>query len=118
MTRAMAQEMKDALPEAMAEAETPPITEPVRLKSGQFRDQDRFHKGSSTSTIYRLPDGSQLSKSGRPPSDQRSGLVGHPHAESKPGRSWGGNWSGPLELAKLKGNTGNQNYPIPDDAYI
>ena len=44
MTRAMAQEMKDALPEAMAEAETPPITEPVRLKSGQFRDQDRFHK--------------------------------------------------------------------------
>lgn len=60
MTQAMAEAMKDALPEAMAKTEAQPATEPIRLKSGQFRDQDRFHKGSGTATIYRLADGSQL----------------------------------------------------------
>lgn len=60
MTQTMAAAMKDAMPEAMAKTQPEETAQPVKLKSGQFRDQDRFHKGSGEATIYRLADGSQL----------------------------------------------------------
>ena len=60
MTHKIAEAMKDALPEVMGKAEAQPASEPGRLKSGQFRDQDRFHKGTGTVTIYSLTDGTQL----------------------------------------------------------
>ncbi len=118
MTQQMAEAMKDALPEAMAKIETQPATEPVRLKSGQFKDQDRFHKGSGKATIYRLADGSPLLRledfqvTNGP--DVRVILTRSPNPEAA------GQVTGPghLELAKLKGNMGNQNYPIPDDADV
>jgi hypothetical protein len=56
----IAEAMNDALPEVMGKAEAQPASEPGRLKSGQFRDQDRFHKGTGTVTIYSLTDGTQL----------------------------------------------------------
>ena len=100
MTQAMAQAVKYALPKAMAEAETPPTTEPVRLKSGQFRGQDRFsirkRYGNHLSPTRRLP----ACKTRRPPSNQLSGLAGHPHAESKPGGSGEGNRSEPLGIGQ------------------
>ena len=55
-TQKIAEAMKDALPEVMAKAEAQPTSEPIRLKSGQFRDQDPFHKGTETATIYSLAD--------------------------------------------------------------
>jgi hypothetical protein len=118
MTQAMAKAMMDALPEAMAKAEAQTTIEPVRLKSGQFRDQDRFHKGSGTATIYRLADGSQLLRledfqvTNGP--DLRVILTRSQTPEAA------GQVTGPghLELSKLKGNMGNQNYPIPDDADV
>jgi len=117
MTQAMAKEMMDALPEASAKAGAQP-TEPVRLKSGRFRDQDRFHKGSGKATIYRLADGSQLLRledfkvTNGP--DLRVILTRTQDPEQA------GEVTGPghLELSKLKGNMGNQNYPIPDDADV
>ena len=60
MTQKIAEVMKDSLPEVMAKAEAQPTSEPVKLKSGQFRDQDRFHKGTGTATIYSLADGTHL----------------------------------------------------------
>ena len=60
MTQTMAAAMKDAMPEAMAKTQPEGTAQPVKLKSGQFRNQDRFHKGSGEATIYRLADGSQL----------------------------------------------------------
>ena len=60
MTQTMAAAMKDAMPEAMAKTQPEETAQPVKLKSGQFRNQDRFHKGSGEATIYRLADGSQL----------------------------------------------------------
>ena len=60
MTQKIAEAMKDSLPEVMAKAEAQPASEPVRLKSGQFRDQDRFHRVTGTATIYCLADGTQL----------------------------------------------------------
>ena len=60
MTQTMAAAMKDAMPEAMAKTQPEETAQPVKLKSGQFRDQDRFHKGSGKATIYRLAGGSRL----------------------------------------------------------
>ena len=118
MTQAMAKAMMDSIPDAVAKAETQPTTEPIRLRSGQFRDQDRFHKGSGTATIYRLADGSQLLRledlqvTNGP--DLRVILTRSQNPEEA------GQVTGPghLELSKLKGNMGNQNYPIPDDADV
>ncbi len=99
--------------------EAPAPTGPVILKAGRFQDIDGFHKGSGTATIYRGPDGSLLlrledfkvtngpelhvvlSPYGGPPEPHR--LLQSP--------GW-------IDLGKLKGNIGNQNYEIPEDLDI
>ena len=110
--------MKDALPEVMAKAEAQPASEPVRLKSGQFRDQDRFHRGTGTATIYSLADGTQLLRltdlqvTNGP--DLRVILTRSQNPEEA------GQVTGPghLELAKLNREHGKHNYPIPNDADV
>lgn len=82
------------------------------VKSGDFRDGDSFHKGSGTATIYRAPDGRHLLRledfrvTNGP--DLRVLLV---PASNPQGRD---DVEGYLELGKLKGNLGNQNYFLPD----
>ena len=82
------------------------------VKSGDFRDGDSFHKGSGTATIYRAPDGKHLLRledfrvTNGP--DLRVLLV---PASDPQGRD---DVQGYLELGKLKGNLGNQNYFLPD----
>ena len=105
--------MKDALPEVMANTEAQPASEPVRLKSGQFRDQDRFHRGTGTATIYSLAYGTQLLRltdlqvTNGP--DLRVILTRSQNPEEA------GQVTGPghLELAKLKGNMENTTTPSP-----
>ena len=93
---------------------------PDAVKVGQFRDADSFHKGSGDATIYDLgTDGFVLrfedfNVTNGP--DLRVLLTTHPdpmgrgdvHADDVTY----------VELGKLKGNIGNQNYPIPDDANV
>ena len=118
MTQKMAAAMKDAMPEAMAKSLPEGPAQPTKLKSGQFKGQDRFHTGSGAATIYRLVDGSQILRledfkvTNGP--DLRVYLT---RAQNPEGA---GEVTGPghLELSKLKGNMGNQNYPIPDDADV
>ena len=102
-----------AAPTAAPEAAADDSTGAAKLKEGSFRDQDAFHKGSGQAIIFRGPDGSHLLRleeldvtngpdlhviltPHRDPRDQ-----GHVKAE------------GYVDLGKLKGNKGNQNYPIP-----
>ena len=98
--------------------EMPVAREPVRLKSGEFRDGDRFHKGSGQALIYDLPDGSQvlrfedLEVTNGP--DLRVILT----TVADPDSSEDVHAAGYIELDKLKGNVGNQNYPIPADADV
>ena len=67
------------------------------VSSGDFRDADSFHKGSGIAKIYRASDGSHFL---RPePNPDSSKQVKSP---------------GYVDLGKLKGNIGNQNYPIPE----
>ena len=86
------------------------------LLRGEFRDGDSFHKGSGTATLYRLPDGAlvlrfeEFSVTNGP--DLRVLLSKHPDPET----SEQVKGQGYVELARLKGNLGNQNYEAPADA--
>ena len=82
------------------------------VKSGSFRDADSFHKGSGTATIYRSADGKSVLRfedfrvTNGP--DLRVLLA---PASNPQGRD---DIEGYIELGKLKGNLGNQNYFLPD----
>ena len=84
----------------------------VKLRAGNFRDADNFHKGSGTATIYRSSDGKNLLRledfrvTNGP--DLRVLLV--PNQDPQ-GRD---DVEGYIELDKLKGNMGNQNYFLPE----
>ena len=129
MAQAIPEAMKDAVAEAMKEAMRQVIPEamkgvdvellaPVKLKAGDFSGVDRFHTGSGRATIYHLPDGSNLLRledfkvTNGP--DLRVILT----PVQDPGGAGDVTAPGHVELAKLKGNMGNQNYEIPDDVDI
>ena len=121
---AMDEAMPAAAPDAGAasdadadapEAEAPAERAPVVVKRGMFRDADVFHRGEGSATLYRLADGSHTLRfedfrvTNGP--DLRVLLVAHPDPQ---GRSDVRN-SANVELDRLKGNVGNQNYPLPPD---
>ena len=87
----------------------------VALLLGEVKDADRSHRGSGTATIYELPDGSQLLRiedfrvTNGP--DLRVLLSVHPDPDTQSQIKA----QGYVELAKLKGNIGDQNYEIPAD---
>ena len=96
----------------MSEAMMPGMAEATAVKMGTFQGADRFHKGSGPVTIYRLEDGSHVLRledfqvTNGP--DLR--VILSPHAD--PQGAGDVTAEGYVELGKLKGNIGNQNYPI------
>ncbi len=119
MTRAEAETVMDEAAEenvAAADGMTPAMleTSTVALKSGSFRDEDRVHRGSGTATIYTIDDGSQVLR--LEDLDVTNGpdlfvlLMVDPEGKDKS--------QGYVELGRLKGNRGNQNYDIPADVAI
>ena len=96
-----------------AEDITPDMATARVLRSGMFRDADRFHKGSGAATVYtpdrgdavlrledfRVTNGPQLHVL----------LSAHPD----PANSTQLKDDGYIDLGALKGNIGNQNYPLP-----
>ena len=84
----------------------------VKVRSGSFRDADSFHKGSGTATIYRGADGQNVLRledfrvTNGP--DLRVLLVPNPDPQGRD------DVAGYIELGKLKGNMGNQNYFLPE----
>ena len=91
---------------------------PVMLKSGDFHDVDNFHRGSGVATIYRGPDGSHLLR--LEDLDVTNGpdlhVILSPHPD--PERRGEVKEPGYVDLGKLKGNRGDQNYPIPADVDV
>lgn len=87
---------------------------PVMLKAGDFRDADNFHKGSGKATIYQGPDGSRLLRLEEfsVTNGPELHVILSPHPD--PGTSGDVKTDGYVDLGKIKGNKGNQNYPIPD----
>ena len=83
-----------------------------KLRAGSFRDADSFHKGSGTATIFRSSDGQNVLRledfrvTNGP--DLRVLLAPNPDPQGR------NDVEGYIELGKLKGNMGNQNYFLPD----
>lgn len=95
----------EVVTEQLAEAEV--------LSMGTFRDADSAHKGSGQARIVRRADGglevqlSEFQVTNGP--DLEVWLSDHPNPESS-GDVSGGAW---VALGQLKGNVGDQSYPIP-----
>ena len=94
--------------ETLAEAEV--------VAEGTFRDADRAHKGSGTARLVALPGGghevqfSSFQVTNGP--DLEVWLSAHPDPAGSAdvaGNPW-------LSLGRLKGNVGDQAYPVPADA--
>ncbi len=86
-----------------------------KVKRGDFKDADSFHRGSGQATIYTTPSGGHLLRLEN--LDVTNGPALHvvlsPHED--PTRSEEVKLEGYADLGDLKGNRGNQNYPIPAD---
>ena len=113
---AMTGEAVAMLEQAIAESAmtAPPAAAPPQpIARGRFKDADAFHKGSGEATIYRTADGAHLLRLEN--LDVTNGpalhvvLSTHPDPE----RSQQVKQEGYVDLGDLKGNRGNQNYPIP-----
>ena len=89
-----------------------------QILSGSFIEIDRVHKGSGQATIYRGPDGSYLLRiedlkvTNGP--DLHIFLSPHPNPTKLDELLT----FGAVDLGKLKGNIGNQNYVIPEDVDV
>ena len=144
LTEAMPEALAEAMPEALAEAITdgdgplrpagmldeiqemaatllPPMMQPSdaqprRLATGNFQDADAFHRGSGTATIYAAPGGARLLRLEEleVTNGPRLHVILSPHPA--PERSEEVLQPGYIDLGRLKGNRGNQNYPLPAGA--
>ena len=94
-------------------------TGPVVLRQGQFEDADGFHKGSGTATIYQGPDGSRVLRleGFKVTNGPELHVVLSPYKglQEPRGTLQSPGW---VDLGRLKGNIGNQNYTIPADVDI
>jgi hypothetical protein len=109
------QEMVDASKQAATASDAmPAAAEPRALAHGAFGEVDQVHKGSGTATIYRVGREIVLRLD---PFEVTNGpdlyvyLSGHP----APRNSQQLHEGAALEVARLKGNIGAQNYALPAD---
>ncbi len=91
---------------------------PEALRRGQFVDADNSHRGVGRATVYRLANGDHLLRfeefrvTNGP--DLRVLLTSHAGPTSHADLDA----AGYVELGQLKGNVGDQDYPIPNDVDI
>ena len=110
------QQVNEDMPEAAVPRETQAST--IELKAREFRGADRFYNGNGRSGIYRLADGAHLLRLEDFNVTNGPDLRVILSPSENPMNSGDATAPGHVELAKLKGNLGNQNYPIPSDADI
>lgn len=84
--------------------------ESVAILKGSFTDADNFHKGSGEAQVYKLPDGTQLLRF------ENFTVTNGPDLRVL--LAVDGDPANAIELGKLKGNIGDQNYDIPSDTDI
>lgn len=100
------EELGQKMPDTIANESM--ASQPTVEVSGRFEDADNFHRGSGKATIYTLPDGKRVLRF------EDFTVTNGPALSVYLVRSADGNVeSGFLDLGKLKGNKGNQNYDIP-----
>ncbi len=98
-------EMSEAMPASTASA--------IPRLVGQFRDADGFHKGSGRATLYELADGSRVLRLEDLQVTNGPDLHVFLSAAADPVSRDEVKEGGFVDLGKLKGNIGNQNYQVP-----
>ncbi len=100
------EELGQKMPDTVTDE--PMETQPMLQVSGTFKDADSFHRGSGKATVYALPDGKYVLRF------EDFMVTNGPALSVYLVQSADGDvGSGYLDLGKLKGNKGNQNYDIP-----
>ena len=89
--------------------------EPVMLATGQFVDADSFHRGEGKVLLIRLPDGQRFIRFENFKVTNGPDLYVYLSSHPAPRSSAQLHEGGAFEVARLKGNIGNQNYPLPVD---
>ena len=108
--------MKEAIEASGSAAEDAPSV--MALKDGEFKDADSFHRGSGQATIFSTPDGGYLLRLEELSVTNGPALHVFLSPHEDPGNPGEVKTPGYVDLGKLKGNKGNQNYPIPADLDI
>lgn len=105
--------------DAAAEAPDDRVTDnmpsgaPEVVAAGKFTDADAIHKGSGTATVYRLPNAEHVIRFEDFRTTNGPALVVYLARHPSPASADDVIDGGFLDLGKLKGNVGNQNYPVP-----
>ena len=113
---AMTDEGVAMMQEAIEQSEMagqPAANQVEAVAMGSFKDADAFHRGSGTATIYRTPDGSEVVRLEDLNVTNGPALHVVLSTHPDPERSEQVKQEGYVDLGDLKGNRGNQNYPIP-----
>jgi len=87
---------------------------PAVVASGSFVDADSVHRGSGNATLYALPGGEHLVRLEDLDVTNGPDLVVYLAKANNPKTAAEVTDGGFLSLGKLKGNMGNQNYPVPN----
>ena len=101
-----------------ASAEDMPADAPMVVASGEFTDADAIHKGSGRAILYALPDGRHVLRFEDFRTTNGPALVVYLASHPSPASAADVTDQGYLSLGDLKGNVGNQNYPIPADVDV
>ena len=105
--------MEEAIEQAEMMAQPAATNQVEAVAMGSFKDADAFHRGSGTATIYRTPDGSEVLRLEDLNVTNGPALHVVLSTHPDPERSEQVKQEGFVDLGDLKGNRGNQNYPIP-----
>jgi hypothetical protein len=109
--KAMMEKMSKEMPDTVMEDPTPSSPQkPTIALQGQFSDADSFHKGSGSATIYTHEDGSNLLRF-----EDFSVTNGPALSVFLTKNADGSLDGGSVNVGKLKGNKGSQNYTLPAD---
>ena len=107
------QTVNEALPSAPAAQVGEAAAGATALRSGQFTAIDGLHRGDGTATVYRQPDGTFVLR--LDPFKVTNGPDLYVYLSAEPAPTDGAQLrqAGALEVARLKGNVGSQNYALP-----
>jgi len=112
-TTTAVESQSDVLPDKTMDEAMPEEEQVSSLLSGQFIDADNFHRGSGKVSILELSEGSRILRmedffvTNGPDLHVLLAVGSKPTGKEDLGQY--------VDLGELKGNLGNQNYPIPDD---
>lgn len=90
-------------------------SQPVLLASGQFGAVDGLHKGQGSARLFRLSDGQRILRLEEFKVTNGPDLYVYLSGHAAPRNSGQLHDGGALEVGRLKGNIGNQNYALPAD---